>query len=128
MYQAARAMMDRSAPGQVRQSPSTAQKVPKADSSVPTRSCRALRGMRSTVRRASAPTPPMTTRAAAAAGAAVGDARGAARERTRRGVGGTAARAPRAREGRGAGGGGGGGGGGGRPGGARPQKVTTMIV
>src|SRR5690242_511250 len=77
-YQAARAMMISSAPGHAIPSPSVAQKEPKADSRMPTTSCRALRGMRSTSRRASAPAPPMITRAAAAARAAEPNARAAA--------------------------------------------------
>ena len=77
-YQAARAMMDRSEPGHAIPIPSTAQNVPNADNSVPTTSCKALRGMRSTARRASAPAPPMTTSATAAARAALGNARAAA--------------------------------------------------
>ena len=78
MYQAARAMMDRSEPGHAIRRPSTAQNVPKADRSVPTTSCSTLRGMRSTARRASAPAPPMTTSATAAARTALGNALAAA--------------------------------------------------
>ena len=51
---------------QVTPSPSTAQNVPKLESSVPTSSCRALRGMRSTTPRASRPAPAITTKGAAA--------------------------------------------------------------
>jgi hypothetical protein len=53
-YQAARAMMDRSEPGHAIPIPATAQNVPNADNSVPTTSCKALRGMRSSGKRARA--------------------------------------------------------------------------
>src|SRR6266568_84200 len=65
-YHPTRARIAASPPGHATPSPSTAQKVPKLDSSVPTRSCRALRGIRSTIPRASSPAPTMTPEAAAA--------------------------------------------------------------
>jgi hypothetical protein len=73
-YQPTRPRIAASSPGQSTPRPCTAQNVPKLDSSVPTSSCSALRGMRWTTPRASRPAPATTTKAAAAPSTALGSA------------------------------------------------------